>query len=237
MIVYKTTNLINGKVYIGKDKYNDPKYLGSGILLKKSIKKYGIENFKKEILFESENETEINEREKIEIKKYKRILGRNCYNLAEGGIGGWNLKFASEKRILEFKNRASKASKKNWDDPNSVYNSKEYRKKISDTAKEQRNKTSMTLKSTWNDPNSVYNSKEYRKKLSEASKGREVSKETRDKISKANKGSKNGRAVRFKIDGEIFDTRRDVSKKYGISETAVSKRCKSNNFPNWERLG
>jgi hypothetical protein len=32
MIIYKTTNLINGRFYVGSDKYNNPKYLGSGKL-------------------------------------------------------------------------------------------------------------------------------------------------------------------------------------------------------------
>ena len=36
MIIYKTINLINGKFYIDKDKLNNPEYLGSGLLLKKS---------------------------------------------------------------------------------------------------------------------------------------------------------------------------------------------------------
>jgi len=39
MIVYKTINKINGKLYIGQDVNNDPNYFGSGILLNKAIKK------------------------------------------------------------------------------------------------------------------------------------------------------------------------------------------------------
>lgn len=50
MIVYKTTNLINNKIYIGKDTHDNPKYLGSGIVLKRAIKKYGKLNFLKETI-------------------------------------------------------------------------------------------------------------------------------------------------------------------------------------------
>jgi hypothetical protein len=50
MIIYKTTNIVNGKIYIGQDKYDNPNYLGSGKILQLSFQKYGIENFRKEIL-------------------------------------------------------------------------------------------------------------------------------------------------------------------------------------------
>lgn len=52
MVVYLTTNMINGKQYIGLDKKNNPSYLGSGLMLKRAIKKYGRANFVKEILQE-----------------------------------------------------------------------------------------------------------------------------------------------------------------------------------------
>ena len=45
MIIYKTINLINGKIYIGQDTKNDPNYLGSGKIIKEAIKKYGKKNF------------------------------------------------------------------------------------------------------------------------------------------------------------------------------------------------
>lgn len=47
MIIYKTTNLINGKIYIGFDSHNNPEYFGSGKLIKMALKKYGTSNFKK----------------------------------------------------------------------------------------------------------------------------------------------------------------------------------------------
>lgn len=46
MQIYITTNLINGKIYIGQSIHSNKNYLGSGVKLKKAIDKYGTENFK-----------------------------------------------------------------------------------------------------------------------------------------------------------------------------------------------
>jgi group I intron endonuclease len=104
MIIYKTTNLINGKFYIGQDFKNDPYYFGSGKLLKRAIEKYGIENFTKEILEECISQNHLNEQEKYWIKKTNaKILG---YNIADGGQGGNTYTEETKKRISEqFKGR------------------------------------------------------------------------------------------------------------------------------------
>ena len=88
MIVYKTTNLINGKIYIGKDEANDPTYLGSGYALKPAIRKYGKENFKKEILEMCSNSHDLCEREKFWINALNALDPEIGYNIAEGGSGG-----------------------------------------------------------------------------------------------------------------------------------------------------
>ena len=86
-LIYKTTNIINGKYYIGKHKTQDldDGYLGSGKLLKRAIEKYGIQNFIKEILLECSSEKEMDLAEKILV-----VPDSTNYNLCEGGKGGWS---------------------------------------------------------------------------------------------------------------------------------------------------
>lgn len=88
MIIYKTTNLIDKKFYIGKDKYNNPNYIGSGKLLHKAIKKYGVENFQKEVIEECYTEEQLNEREKFWIKILNATDRKIGYNISIGGEGG-----------------------------------------------------------------------------------------------------------------------------------------------------
>ena len=63
MYIYKTTNIKNGKVYIGQHSRGSESYLGSGTLLRRAILKHGITNFQKEIIEECSTKKELNERE------------------------------------------------------------------------------------------------------------------------------------------------------------------------------
>jgi len=86
MIIYKTINTVNNKFYVGQDSKNNPNYYGSGLLLNKAIKKYGLENFKKEILEYCYSKEELNHKEKFWISELSATtLG---YNISIGGTGG-----------------------------------------------------------------------------------------------------------------------------------------------------
>lgn len=89
-IIYKITNLINGKIYIGKHetKNINDNYFGSGKLIRRAIRKYGISNFKKEILFKFSSREEMNAKEK-ELVNIDFIKSKKNYNLTIGGDGGW----------------------------------------------------------------------------------------------------------------------------------------------------
>jgi group I intron endonuclease len=90
MIIYITTNLINGKKYIGKDKNNIPSYIGGGILLKEDIKKYGKNNFKKEILEYCFNVNDLKQKEIFWLEYFNAANNSDFYNLTNKSYGSVN---------------------------------------------------------------------------------------------------------------------------------------------------
>lgn len=90
-LIYQTTNLVNGKIYIGKHETTDIEddYFGSGKLIKAAINKYGLENFVKTILFELQNEEEMNLLEKCVVTQ-EFCDREDTYNINVGGDGGWS---------------------------------------------------------------------------------------------------------------------------------------------------
>jgi hypothetical protein len=114
--VYKTTNQVNGKFYIGTHKTVDlnDDYIGSGKYLKHAIEKHGIENFKKEILFVFDNPEEMFAKE-AEIVTVDFLTEENTYNLKVGGFGGFDYINKDASKLSE-RNRKIAASR-DYSDP------------------------------------------------------------------------------------------------------------------------
>ena len=85
--VYKTTNLINGKQYIGLHKGSrlDGGYYGSGVYLTKALKKYGKKNFKCDLVDTAYSLEELEQKEKFWIDFFNAVDSDNFYNLIPGG--------------------------------------------------------------------------------------------------------------------------------------------------------
>lgn len=89
--IYKLTNLVNDKIYVGKHSTEDldDGYMGSGKLVQLAEKKYGLDSFKKDILCFCDSEEELNRKE-AEIVNEEFLKRDDVYNLKLGGDGGWD---------------------------------------------------------------------------------------------------------------------------------------------------
>jgi group I intron endonuclease len=89
--IYQTTNLTNGKIYIGYHSTEDlnDQYLGSGKILKQAIDRVGVENFKREILYVFPTKEEALQKER-EIVNEEFLQRDGVYNIKLGGEGGWD---------------------------------------------------------------------------------------------------------------------------------------------------
>jgi len=88
--IYKTTCNVTGRYYIGMHSTCNLEdgYMGSGLRLRRSLRKYGVENHTKEILEYLKTREDLILRE-IEIVTKELIADDKCMNLKEGGQGGW----------------------------------------------------------------------------------------------------------------------------------------------------
>lgn len=89
--VYKITNTINGKEYIGAHKTSDldDGYTGSGINIRRAQNKYGIENFSKEIIFRANSSKAMYFIEKMLVDN-EYVKRKDTYNIKLGGYGGFD---------------------------------------------------------------------------------------------------------------------------------------------------
>lgn len=116
-LVYKTTCLINGKIYIGQHQTYDLNdgYLGSGVKLIEDINRLGRQNFNREILFDFDNFKEMDDKEK-ELVNEEFVAREDTYNLMLGGQGD-DFNYIIRNGINNSANnniKASLAAQKRW---------------------------------------------------------------------------------------------------------------------------
>jgi len=232
MIIYKITNLINDKIYVGQDIKDNPKYFGSGTSIKLAIKKYGKENFKKETLEICSDEKHMDEREIHWIKELNSTNWKIGYNICEGGRTFRSMK--GENNPMFGKHLPEETKEK--------IREKRKLQKMTEEQKEQ-------LRIKWlGDENPGKNkSKETIEKISESRKGKCVgeehpmfgkhhSDETKKHWSEIRKGKNTGLtnpdATRYYIEtpnGEelVFNSRKEVIEHIGCSMSFFTRyECK-----------
>ena len=166
--VYITTNMITGQKYIGKHSTanKSSKYLGSGTRLLLAIKKYGKENFSKEVISSHETEAEAYLAEDAMIDTLNAVDSDDFYNIVKGGRGG-----GYERKIGP---RPESKIRRGWN------HTDEAKQKISEAHKG---------KESWH--KGRQKSDETKAKMARSQKGRVVSEAAREKLSAANTGANN----------------------------------------------
>jgi len=213
-VIYKTTNLINNKIYIGKriftkEKFFKNKYYGSGKLLKDAIRKYGLENFDREVLEEVENEL-LDQREIYWIEKYNANNKEIGYNLTKGGNSKYGRKIGAMSD--ETKEKISKSVSKYLNDNGHPFQNKNHKA-------------------------------ETKEKIREKLKGRKLPKKQVDNFIKSRIGlkyNKPPKPLKIKIDQSIkvkqltlegefikeWNSMMEASNSLNIDRTGISRACK-----------
>ena len=107
--IYLTTNLVNGMIYVGQHKSKEftEKYFGSGINIKRAIKKYGKDNFSVKLLEWCETQNDADCKERYLLKKYNLPNSNIGYNITKGGQSKF---FTDCKHTDESKEKMSRAA-------------------------------------------------------------------------------------------------------------------------------
>ena len=178
--VYKTTCKITGKWYIGLHSTDnmDDGYLGSGMRLTRSVKKYGIEAHIREIIFMGVTRKEASNKE-AELLSEDVRKNPLCMNLGPGGLGATDRPATSEETTKKLS-----AASKNYKRTKEWYKKVVASRRANDNyvkSEEEKEKirTALTGKTL---------TEEHKQKISEGGKGQKRSEETCLNISKSLKG-------------------------------------------------
>ena len=157
--IYKTTNLINNKIYIGKHMSEkvSKTYKGSGKILKQAFKKYGKENFSCEVIATASTEDELNNLEAYWIEWYNSRDPEIGYNIVAGGLGTSGYKHTEEAKQKMSKAKTGRKLTEEW------------KKHVGEASRGR------------------FVAEETREKLRRASLGRKMSEEARQKMRDAHK--------------------------------------------------
>lgn len=185
--IYKTTNKITSKIYIGQKKSKNflgNQYLGSGKKLREAVQKYGKEAFIVEELDQATSREELNSKEKEWIQKLNATDKTIGYNLSDGGnvpcMTGIHNPFYGKKHSEETKKHLSEIRKgrKRPGNPSKFKLSEESKRKIGEKNRgriktpEEIEKHRKTYKENRLKVGCPWVTEEYRKKLSDIQKKR-----------------------------------------------------------------
>jgi group I intron endonuclease len=220
--VYKTTCIVSGKIYVGAHSTRklDDGYIGDGIcvlrhakldtLFHRAVRKYGYDNFKREIIEFCSSNKYLEKQERFWIQELKSHMSFGGYNMTFGGFGGDMLAGRPDCEELRRKGAAKNKGRHHTDEAKKLiaitsaerWKDEEYKKRVSQKiaikltgnqnskgvifSKEARQRQSIASIKKWENP-------EYRNNMTGENHpmfNKHASLETREKQRKAKLGKK-----------------------------------------------
>src|SRR5688572_4474169 len=212
--VYLTTNLVNGKIYIGQHNGSKSWYYGSGKAFYNAFRKYGKENFRREILVDNiENQALLDDLEIHYIRLYNSTNKDIGYNIHPGGRGGTISNDTKEKirKALTGRKRPQGVVEKLKNRDLSYLRTKEVREKVANKLR------------------GVPRSEEVKRKSSEKMKGRKpteycLKRKVEVQEKKVNQYDLNGNFIKTWQSATI------AAKEIKVSQGKISSCCRQNNI-------
>ena len=224
--IYVTTNKVNGKKYIGKciyDRINNwENYLGSGVYLKRAIKKYGKENFERKIICNAYSDEELNQLEEFYLNYFDVVNSTEFYNIKLTSIGGDIFTFHPNKEAIRQQRIEQMTGEGNHQF------GKAKTKKMIDSVKKANSKR-IVIDGVQYDSVTIASKKlsigistiNYRLNSDNFPTYERLMPKKEHKIS----------GYKCKVGNQVFDSITDAAKFYGISTHAMRYRMNSQNFP------
>ena len=247
--IYKITNKINGKCYIGQSidiearwkkhvsQLDNKAY--SRARLYQAFRKYGVEAFEFEILEECEREN-LNELEIAYIAKYRSY--QEGYNMTLGGEGLGRVFSEEHRRNLSISHKGHKpsaeANRKRSESLRRTMASEEVRKRMGESRKGKPRPEEVRRKISAGHKGKTL-TMEHRKKLSKAQTGksRKHSEETLRKIRESQRGPRGQREKNVRCNGVVYPTVKQCAAELGVSASTLSRWLHGINTPKDEMFG
>lgn len=183
MIIYKTTCLINNKIYIGQTQKMNEDYLGSGVKITDAIKKFGKSNFKRETLRICKNQKELDAFERYFIKKFDSTNIEIGYNILPGTANGFG--HVNPSKIKSVRDKISNTVKQHHaDNPDQARNHSKF---MMGNKNNKLGEQHHNFGKPWSEEAKLKLSNSLKGRTSH-NKGKPCSEETKRKISKSLKG-------------------------------------------------
>lgn len=232
--LYRITNVLNGKVYIGQTVNEKFRWIAHKSYAKqenpvqyvhRAMKKYGVENFTYEVIAQCLTQKDADGTEERLIEQYNSQGHERGYNIARGGNHAWNAGLSPELQPMYGKHHSEESKKK--------ISKSNLGKEMPLHTQEQKDHMSKIMtgrKITWGD------------KIGLARKGIKHTLESRKKMSESQKGNQAGeKHPRAKLTQTIVEsirkeyaenktTKTALGEKYGVSRTMISNIVKNKNW-------